>query len=173
MLEDDRDLMCRFMRTGNAQSLAALYHRHHACLRRFLHRLTREPALADDLAQQTWLKLMDAAANGRYVAADASFKAFLYTVARNTFLDECTRKHAVARRQTLSDTQFEQAVNAQGEQHTPEAQAQHSQSRSLLRMALASLPVEQQDVLRWWVSGASIVAMSRSAQAPRDTVLSR
>ncbi|HEU4781618.1 MAG TPA: sigma-70 family RNA polymerase sigma factor [Steroidobacteraceae bacterium] len=173
MPDDDRDIMSSFMRTGDTGYLAALYERHQPALRRFLQRLTRDRALAEDLAQHTWIKIMDAASRGRYAAADSTFKSYLYTLARNTFLDECTRKHETSRRLPLTDSQFEQAVTNHGDQLSPETVTQRVQSHGMLRQALATLPSEQRDVLKWWCGGDSIVAMANLARVPRDTVLSR
>lgn len=173
MPHDDRELMCHFMETRDRRFLAALYQRHHLPLCRFLFRLTRQKAMAEDLAHQAWIKVIDAAERGQYASSESTFKSYLYTLARNTFLDECTRKHDTARRQTLTESQFEQAVTDQGEQLSPEFETQRVQSRGVLRQALDALPAEQRQVLGWWCGGESIVNMAGQAQVPRDTVLSR
>jgi RNA polymerase sigma-70 factor (ECF subfamily) len=173
MPHDDRELMCHFMETQDRRFLAVLYQRHHQPLCRFLFRLTRQRALAEDLAHQAWIKIIDAAGRGQYVSGESTFKSFLYTLARNTFLDECTRKHDSTRRRSLTESQFEQAVTDQGEPGGPEFEMQRSQSQSVLRQALDALPEEQRQVLGWWCGGESIVSMAGRARVPRDTVLSR
>ncbi len=173
VLDDDRELMRCYARTSDSALLAELYSRHHVSLVRFLKGLTHDHALAEDLAQQTWLKIMDAAARDLYSPGPSTFKSYLLTVARNAFLDECTRKHARARSSVLSAADFERAVTAQGEQESPDSALQASQAQSLLKQVVSALPAEQRDVVRLWSSGASIAAMASHAGAPRDTVLSR
>jgi RNA polymerase sigma-70 factor (ECF subfamily) len=173
MTADDREVMSAYVANSDPHHLATLYARHHLPLLRFLQRLTRQRATAEDLAQQTWVKLMDAAVRRLYSPGEATFRSYLYRLAHNAFVDECTRKHVHTRRQSLNDAEFDEAVTRCGEQHCPEAALQGSQSRSRLRAALGELPDEQREVLRWWSAGDSIAAMAKSARAPRDTVLSR
>jgi RNA polymerase sigma-70 factor (ECF subfamily) len=173
VLNDDRELMSCYARTSDSHVLAELYSRHHVSLVRFLRGLTRNHALAEDLAQQTWLKIMDVAARDLYAPGTATFRCYLMTVARNAFLDECTRKHARTRSSILSATEFENAVTGQGEQDSPDSALQLSQAGSLLERAVRALPAEQREVISLWSKGASIAAMASHARAPRDTVLSR
>lgn len=173
VLNDDRELMRTYARTGDSAVIAELYARHQAALVRFLNGLTRDHALAEDLAQLTWLKIMDVAARDLYSPGPATFRAYLLTVSRNAFLDECTRKHARARSSVLSPIDFERVVTAQGEQQSPDTLLQTSQAQSLLDKVVRRLPREQRDVIRLWSTGASISAMTSHARAPRDTVLSR
>lgn len=173
VLNDDRELMRCYARSSDPALLAELYSRRHASLVRFLSGLTRDHALAEDLAQQTWLKIMDVAARDLYSPGAATFRSYLLTVARNVFLDECTRKHVRARASALSAADFERAVTAQGEQESPDTALQAAQAQSLLKRAVRTLPTEQRDVICLWSKGASIAAMASHSGAPRDTVLSR
>ncbi len=173
VLDDDRELMSCYARTSDPALLAELYSRHQAALVRFLNGLTHDHSLAEDLAHQTWLKIMDVAARDLYSPGPATFRSYLMTVSRNAFLDECTRKHARARSSTLSPTDLERAVTAQGEQQCPDMALQNSQANSLLKKVVRRLPAEQRDVICLWSKGASIAVMASHAGAPRDTVLSR
>jgi len=72
------------MRRGDVDALAALISRYQHRLYRYLLRLVREPAAADDLFQQTWLRVMEKI--GRYDAR-RNFEAWLFSVAHNLAVD--------------------------------------------------------------------------------------
>src|SRR5579863_10368042 len=72
------------MRRGDPDALAALISRYQHRLYRYLLRLVREPAAADDLFQQTWLRVMEKI--GRYDTR-RNFEAWLFSVAHNLAID--------------------------------------------------------------------------------------
>jgi RNA polymerase sigma-70 factor (ECF subfamily) len=72
------------MRRGDPDALAAMISRYQHRLYRYLLRLVREPATADDLFQQTWLRVMEKI--GRYDAS-RNFEAWLFSVAHNLAID--------------------------------------------------------------------------------------
>ena len=76
------------LRRGNPEALAALLERYQNRLYRYLLRMVREPATAEDLFQQTWLRV---AQNIRRYDAGRSFEAWLFSVARNLAIDHLRR----------------------------------------------------------------------------------
>jgi RNA polymerase sigma-70 factor, ECF subfamily len=72
------------MRRGDPDALTALISRYQHRLYRYLLRLVREPAAADDLFQQTWLRVMEKI--GRYDAR-RNFESWLFSVAHNLAID--------------------------------------------------------------------------------------
>src|SRR5579863_197739 len=72
------------MRRGDPDALTAMIARYQHRLYRYLLRLVREPAAADDLFQQTWLRGMEKI--GRYDAG-RNFEAWLFAVAHNLAAD--------------------------------------------------------------------------------------
>jgi len=72
------------MRRGDPDALAAMISRYQHRLYRYLLRLVREPAAADDLFQQTWLRVMEKI--GRYDAR-RNFESWLFSVAHNLAID--------------------------------------------------------------------------------------
>lgn len=60
-------------------------------LRRFALELTREPADADDLVQETLLK---AYRHRDHYTPGTNIRAWLFTILRNTFVNELRRRHA-------------------------------------------------------------------------------
>jgi RNA polymerase sigma-70 factor, ECF subfamily len=78
---------------GDTRAFDLAYERLRAPLYTFLVRLTGRPALAEDLLQETWLRL---ARHAGRLPADTELRAWLFTVARNLY-----RSH---RRWVLLDT---------------------------------------------------------------------
>ena len=76
------------LRRGDLDALAALLARYQNRLYRYLLRLVREPATAEDLFQQTWLRVAERI---RHYDARRSFEAWLFTVARNIAIDHLRR----------------------------------------------------------------------------------
>jgi RNA polymerase sigma-70 factor (ECF subfamily) len=74
----DADLVAG-LRAGEPAAFDAAYELHSGPIYRFLTRLCGVP-LADDLFQETWLRL---ARHGRALRPDTNLRAWLYTVARN------------------------------------------------------------------------------------------
>ncbi|MGA2738360.1 MAG: sigma-70 family RNA polymerase sigma factor [Bryobacteraceae bacterium] len=72
------------MRRGDPDALTGMISRYQHRLYRYLLRLVREPAAADDLFQQTWLRVMEKI--GRYDAR-RNFESWLFAVAHNLAVD--------------------------------------------------------------------------------------
>jgi RNA polymerase sigma-70 factor (ECF subfamily) len=154
---------------------AVLAARYGEMLRRFLLGLTRKPEVAEDLVQQLWLKLLESARSGRFLPVDDSpLRSYLFAAARNLFLDECVRKHGASRTAACDPHTLETLVRADTlDAESPEDHCDRVSLTVRVGAALDQLPVAQQHVIRMWMSGASIDAMTQSTGAPRDTVLSR
>jgi RNA polymerase sigma-70 factor (ECF subfamily) len=77
------------MRRGDPEALTAVISRYQNRLYRYLFRLVREPAVAEDLFQQTWLRVIERI--GRYDAR-RNFEAWLFSVAHNLTVDHWRAK---------------------------------------------------------------------------------
>ena len=78
------------LRRGDLEALAALVQRYQHRLYRYLLRLVRQPAEAEDLFQQTWLRV---ASQIRRFDPRRNFDAWLFTLARNLAIDHLRRAH--------------------------------------------------------------------------------
>ena len=154
---------------------SVLVARHSDMLRCFLTSLTRQTAVAEDLTQQLWLKLLESVRAGRFLPVDdASVRSYLFAAARNLFLDECVRKHAASRTSSHDPQVLESLMRADArEAEGPDDQCYREHLQQSVRRAIDDLPAAQQDVIRLWMAGSSIEHMVRTTGAPRDTVLSR
>jgi len=76
------------LRRGDPAAFEALLERYHNRLYRYLLRIVREPATAEDLFQQTWLRVAEKI---RSYNPQRSFEAWLFSVARNLAIDYLRR----------------------------------------------------------------------------------
>jgi RNA polymerase sigma factor (sigma-70 family) len=172
--QEDAQLMLRFQRDGDHAALADLFERNRAALLRFLTRLSRNRAVAEDVAQQTWLKVMDVARQGAFAApSGVAFRTWLCTLARNHFIDEYRRKFAVSRSVPLPVDLGATLAQAHEVAPDPAEPLDERQRNARLHQALLRLPFEQRRVVALWADGVRIGAIAALTAAPRDTVLSR
>ncbi len=74
------------LRGGDTEAFDAVHAAFHVRLFTFLVRLTRRRDLAEDLAEETWLRLVS---HARRLRADTRFAPWLFTVARNLYVSYC------------------------------------------------------------------------------------
>lgn len=171
----DEQLMLAFQR-GDAASFEVLVRRHRQPVFAFILRSTVNAARAEDLLQETWLKVLRGA---RDYQPKARFKTWLYTLARNLCVDSA-RKESHRRTETLDaparggddGRSLGETVPDAGAQ--PERGAFNRGVRPLLEQALASLPTEQREVfvLREF-SGVTFKEIAEVTGVPENTVKSR
>jgi RNA polymerase sigma factor (sigma-70 family) len=87
--DSDAALVARVVADDDRAAFELLVRRHQSSLRAFLRRLLRnDDARADDLAQETFIKLYRSIGSFR---GQAKFTTWLYRIACNTWLDHCRR----------------------------------------------------------------------------------
>lgn len=171
---DDAELMLRFQRAHDYGAFERLFVRHKDGLLRFLMRLAGEPAVAEDASQHTWLKVIDVARQGAFEArSGVTFRTWLFTLARNHFIDEYQRKAVNARRVSLAAEPAEDASPHLPAPPNPVDVLHEKQLSEQLNQALRRLPFEQREVIALWASGMDLETMVMVIGAPRDTILSR
>jgi RNA polymerase sigma-70 factor, ECF subfamily len=84
------------LRSGDVEAVAALMERYQHRLYRYLLRLVRQPASAEDLFQQTWLRVMERIRN---YDPQRNFEGWLFALAHNLAID-FLRRH---RMESLDD----------------------------------------------------------------------
>jgi RNA polymerase sigma-70 factor (ECF subfamily) len=130
------------LRAGDAAAFSEAYDRHAAAIFRFLHRLCGRRELAEDLFQETWLRL---ARHARALRPDTELRAWLYAVARNL-----ARSHA---RFALVDAAAVAALARwwylvpPTQAAAPEAAAVAADAAARLERAVARLPAAQREIL--------------------------
>ena len=126
-------------RGGDANAFEALYARHKGGLFRFIVRSVKDRAVAEELFQEVWMKLIEA--RGRY-APQAKFVTFLYTIAHNRMIDHWRRRGLAL--VSLDDEAG--AIDPPGPAALqPERRAELNESAARLLEALAALPELQRE----------------------------
>jgi len=168
--DEDKSLMLRFQGTGDVSAFRTLFSRHKEPLLAYLRRLAGRVEVAEDVSQQAWLKLLEVGRKGAYRPSEsASFRTFLFTLARNHYMDRFVRAHEA--RVARLDAKVEGALP--DERESPDDATATMQIGPMLDAALRELPHEQRDVVALWSVGIDIDTISVMVDAPRDTVMSR
>jgi RNA polymerase sigma-70 factor (ECF subfamily) len=112
-----------------------LFERHREVIFRVAYRLTNSDAAAEDITQECFLSLLNAA--GRFDPAKGSLRTWLYGAVRN----QARRYHGLRDGETdLDDTEIDEAAE--------QGQALLQQERSqLIRQAISALPLQQREAL--------------------------
>lgn len=173
----DEELMLSF-RGGNARAFEELVSRHRSAVFNFILRFTGQRARAEDLLQETWLKVVRGAGQWQ---PKARFTTWVYTIARNLCVD-CARKESYRRTDSLDAPVGKgggEEGRALGEElpdggASPERGAHNQRLRPLIEAALRSLPEEQREVflLREY-SGIAFKEIAEVTGVPENTVKSR
>ncbi len=133
---DDSALMLRYQ-DGDTAAFEELYRRHSDSLYRYFLRLGSDPAIAEDLYQEAWSKIIRARESYR---PTAKFTTYLYRVAHNCFIDYVRRDK---RHRNTTDIEPDEQPSPD---RSPEADTETMLARERLERALETLPDEQRDV---------------------------
>jgi RNA polymerase sigma-70 factor (ECF subfamily) len=125
------------VRAGETDRLEELFDRYHGPLYRYFLHLTADRASAEDLAQETFFRVLK---YRRSYQPESSFRAWLYQVGRNVFHDHASRGKGEL--PLPEDTGGLHSLDA-----PPDRQVERKQDSALLRRALAALPPEKREVL--------------------------
>src|SRR6185369_1049486 len=87
----DREIT--LLKKGDPDAISELIGRYQHRLYRFLVRMVEDPATAEDLFQQTWIRLMEKI--GSY-DVKRNFDAWLFAIARNLAIDHLRRRRAIS-----------------------------------------------------------------------------
>jgi RNA polymerase sigma-70 factor (ECF subfamily) len=134
----DARLMVGFQR-GEPRCFDQLFHRYKAAVVNFAYRFTGRRDLAEELAQDIFIKCYRAAQSYR---PEARFSTWLFRIARNHCLNELRRPEHRMGVQSLHDG-AQQRCSAP----TPEAQAAAHDLQRRLSALLAALPERQRTAL--------------------------
>ena len=158
------------LRRGDPDVLAAVISRYQHRLYRYLLRFAGDPAAAEDLFQQTWLRVMESL---RRYDARRSFEAWLFSVAHNLAVDHLRK----ARPQSLED------VTPSGRRRGDELAEPHPDAleqvlewerAGAVAAAMLELPAIHREVLTLrFEEDLKLEQMAEIVQVPVSTVKSR
>lgn len=156
------------LRRGDLDALAGLVERYQHRLYRYLLRLVHQPAEAEDLFQQTWLRV---ASQIRRFDPRRSFDAWLFTLARNLAIDHLRR----TRPESLDERESNHTPAALRARDTPPVDAMISREHSgFVASAMESLPILYREVLALrFEEEMKLEEIAQVLGAPLSTVKSR
>lgn len=162
----DATLMLAYA-AGDMEAFSQLYARHRTPLYRFLLRQLRNEALADELFQDIWQRVVTHRADWK---PDAPFTGWLYRIAHNRLNDHWrAQKH-----RPPAPGDAEERVARITDQDTPERALSEFEERRRLQLALAELPDDQRTVLLLRLEQElSLEEIGEATGVGRETVKSR
>jgi RNA polymerase sigma factor (sigma-70 family) len=125
--------------SNERETIWSHYLRQRDALVRFLRRRTNDPDLAEDLAQETWLRVSHSGAS----AVIDNPRAYLFRIASNLATDHLRAEQ----RRLLSDKELEALLSVPDDEPSPEAVAIGRSELRLIAGALAELPVRRRRIL--------------------------
>lgn len=166
----DEELMLAYQQ-GDLGAFESLLRRHQGAVFGFALRLLGNRALAEEAAQESFLRLIKA--SSRYTAG-ASFRNYLYQIARNLCFDLLRKQARTPEEPAVAGNPAGSLESLANGNPGPEAQAGSGQVRLALHRALRELPPEQREVfLLKEVRDMKLEDVARIAGTNLNTVKSR
>lgn len=172
----DEALMVRYQR-GDRTAFAQLVRRHQTALFNFALRQLRTPALAEDVVQEAFVRVVQNAVDFKH---EARFTTWLYTIARNLCIDQL-RKRALRRHPSLDEARSGEDGDGPtlGEQTADtrasvEREVTGAEIKVRIARAVETLPEEQREVfLMREVANLPFKEIAEITGVPENTVKSR
>jgi RNA polymerase sigma-70 factor (ECF subfamily) len=130
--------LIRRMKERDAAAFDEIYEEHRARLFSFLARLTRRREIAEEMLQETWMRL---AGRGHLLRDDTRLGAWLFTVAHNLFASYCRNRMLDAERVGELGRMTLASVPS------PFEAAAASETERKLERAIAALPAPYREAL--------------------------
>lgn len=151
---------------GEIAAFEDLYARHRGTLYRYLLRSLEHKALAEEMFQETWARVV--AVRTRW-QPQAKFSTWLLQIAHNLMVDHWRRQ-----RPADPDPETTLAALDAPEEHRPDAQMSQFEQRRRLQLALEALPAVQREAfLLRAEAGLGIEEIAEATGVGRETAKSR
>jgi len=158
------------LKKGDLDALSVVMAEYQHRLYRFLYRLAQDPALADDLFQQTWIRVIERI--GRYDGR-RPFAPWLFSVARNLAIDTL-RKRQLSSLDAVEEGGVAPVELLAANERDPLEQLLEFERSATLAAALQGLPVIHREVLALrFEEEMKLEEISEVIDVPRSTVKSR
>jgi len=173
----DEELLSRYRDHNDIAAFEELVHRYERELYSYLARYLRDPSLAEEVFQTTFLRLVE---RGKSFEVARRFRPWLYSIATHAAIDAIRHR---GRRQTASlDTQHDLGDGETGtlaglvadDRMTPADEALADETRRRIREAVDALPEDLRSVLLLaYYQGLSYRETAEAMGIPLGTVKSR
>ena len=150
-------------REGDAGAFETLYARHRGALYRFVLRSLKDRAVAEELFQEAWIRVIEA--RERY-APSAKFTTWLYTIAHNLLVDHWRKKGLTLVSLESDDVPVESA--------NPARRLEGRESLARFLRALEALPPAQREAfLLHEEAGLSVAEIAAATGCNEEAAKSR
>jgi len=136
----DDETLTRLAQQGEKSAFNALLGRYRSSIKRYLLSLINDPDAAEDIIQETFIKVYTSIHQYR---GDASFKSWLFVITRNSWKNYLRSHQYQTRINRFEDVDD---FNIAAEQ-SPENTITQQQQEKLLRTAITALPSKQRMTL--------------------------
>jgi RNA polymerase sigma factor (sigma-70 family) len=162
---DDKELYVKVLEKDKS-ALEQLYIRYEKLLYSFSYRMTRDPAFAEEVTQEVFIKVWRGI--GSYDDSKGKFSSWLLTIARNTAID------LIRKRKREDVLEFEDRDSLQSSDESVEDQVEWKEEGTLLRKAVSTLKEEQQKMINlFYFKGFTQQKISEECNIPLGTVKGR
>jgi RNA polymerase sigma-70 factor (ECF subfamily) len=169
------EVLMRMYLSGDQNAFEIVYRRRRDGLRRFFERQCGSAAVAKELAQDAWFRLIRACQNGNYTA-EAKFTTYLYKLGKNRSID-WGRKYGSYQTEELHEEiedGDENIVPLTSGQRNPEQLYAEKEKLEAVLAAVESLSVEQRMTLLMQIEGnMSYDEIAEAMNTNRETVKTR
>jgi RNA polymerase sigma-70 factor, ECF subfamily len=161
------------LRRGDLNALSELIARYQYRLYRYVLRIVDQPVEAEDLFQQTWLKVVEKI---RSFDASRNFDAWLFTLARNLAIDHLRRIRPRSLDEPPADSGYGETMadRIPSRDRAPFDHALAAERRTQIGEAMAALPMIYREVLTLrFEDEMKIEEIAQVTGVPVSTVKSR
>jgi RNA polymerase sigma-70 factor (ECF subfamily) len=160
------------LQSGNEDAIIPLIQRYRQPLYRFLLHMVRQPNIAEDLFQQTWLQTIERI--HRY-DPNRSFKVWLFAVARNLAIDHLRIRQPLSLDNHLTDSSETVFIEQLHEPGPTALELLIDRERiDLVRKSMSELPAMLYEVLKLrFVEGMKLTEIAEFLVLPLNTVKTR
>ena len=177
MLHTDEQLMLS-VKDGNRDAFRILTDRHYTNTLNFIYRFVKNRTVAEDLCQETFLRVWRCVPTYRPIA---KFRTFLYHIAKNVCLKQLAKDQRTPQIESLDAPYSDEdenshpiAVATADTNYSPEALLIAKETYEAIQAAINKLSQEHQLVFRLTeVQGLSYQEVAEIVQCPIGTVASR
>ena len=171
LMTDDTQSLAAGLRRRDPDLLDWLIEQYQHRLYRYLLFLTGNRALAEDLFQETWIRVLE---RGHQYNAKSKFESWLFAIARNLVIDVSRRKK-IASLEELGDSESNQPFELPDEHSISPLQLLVSrESKEAVQLSLLKIPANYREVLLLrFQEELSLEEISAVLATPISTVKSR
>ena len=168
----DNAVIAARLRADDSSIVSELIHRYQERLRRYLIRLTEDRDFAEDILQETWMRVVT---RGSQFKGDSQFSTWLFAVARNLVRDQRRKKRIQAGSLDVTTSAGEEMpLELASMDSTPFEHFANLEHKRALRDALRALMPHHRQVLELrYLHELSPTEISRMIGAPISTVKAR